>query len=300
MIGVSDSSSHSPTHGQHLDPSAPHGHASFADKIAVVTGGSQGLGFATASLMKARGAAGILLVGRDQEKGDAAARRLDGDGCRVEFASIDLREAGSADAVAERADADFGTVHTAVNCAAITARGTVWNATDEMWDDMLAVNVRAPARLISTLAPIMKRDGVAGTFVLIGSIAHHGGIPELYTYSPSKYALEIVARNAAFSLMPHRIRVNLLNPGWMDTPAEHDIQKRYHDAPDDWLVEAEAAQPFGRLLKPQEIARGICYLASEESGMMTAASIDFDQTIPGVGDMPRSTIPVPEHYPWQD
>jgi len=287
-------------HGQNLDHRAPHGHASFAGKTAVITGGSQGLGLATAELMKARGAAGLLLVGRDQAKGTATADRLNGDGCQVEFASIDLAKHGAADRVAERVDTSFGVVHTAVSCAAITARGTVWNASDQMWDDMLAVNVRAPARLISTLAPIMRRENVDGTFVLIGSIAHHGGIPELYTYSPSKHALETVARSAAFSLMPHRIRVNLLNPGWMDTPAEHVVQHHYHGADDNWLASAEAAQPFGRLLKPQEVARGICYLASAESGMMTAASIDFDQTIPGVGDMPRSTTPVPEHYPWQD
>jgi NAD(P)-dependent dehydrogenase (short-subunit alcohol dehydrogenase family) len=84
----------------------------------------------------------------------------------------------------------------------------------------------------------------------------------------------------------------------MDTPAEHEVQKKFHDAPDDWLQEAEAGRPFGRLLKPEEVARGICYLASGESGMMTGASIDLDQTIPGVGDLPLAK-PVAEHYPWQ-
>ena len=121
----------------------------------------------------------------------------------------------------------------------------------------------------------------------------------LWPYSTSKHALESLVRNAAFSLMPERIRVNMLNPGWMDTPAEHETQQRFHDAPDDWLVAAEAAQPFGRLLKPQEVARGICFLASAESGMMTGASVDFDQTIPGAGDLPRAE-PVPESFSWQD
>jgi len=105
--------------------------------------------------------------------------------------------------------------------------------------------------------------------------------------------------SAAFSLMPEHIRVNMVNPGWMDTPNEHATQKRFHDAPDDWLVEAEAAQPFGRLLKPAEVARVICFLASDESGMMTGASLDMDQTVPGTGDLPRPQ-PVPMEYPWED
>lgn len=288
-----------PDHGQALDPANPFEHASFDDRVAVITGGTQGLGRATAELMKSRGARGLLLVGRDQAKGEAAAAELNGPDCRVEFVAADLMHAESIDLIAETTDSLFGTVDSVINCAASTGRGTVWNATADMWDEMLHVNVRAPALLITAMAKIMKREQTAGTFVLIGSVAHHGGITELYTYSPSKHALETVARNAAFSLMPHQIRVNLLNPGWMDTPAEHAVQQRFHGADDDWLTAAEAAQPFGRLLKPQEIARGICFLASRESGMMTGASIDFDQTIPGVGDMPRASV-VPEHMPWQD
>ncbi len=120
----------------------------------------------------------------------------------------------------------------------------------------------------------------------------------LWPYAASKHALEALVKNAAFSLMTEGVRVNMINPGWMDTPAEHDVQKRFHDAPDNWLEAAEASQPTGRLLKPQEVARGICFLASDESGMMTGASVDFDQTIPGVGDLPRSE-PVPEHFSWE-
>lgn len=287
------------THGQELDPNEPFSHASFTGKVGVITGGSQGLGLAAAELMVARGAAGLLLVARDAEKGNAAAARLSTPTCRVEFLSIDLSESGAVDAVADSVDTTFGTVHTAISCAAATGRGTVWNSTEQMWDDMLGLNVRVPAMLTTAMAKLMKRDDVSGTIVLVGSIAHHGGLSQLYTYSPTKHALETVARNAAFALMPHHIRINLINPGWMDTPAEHVVQKRFHGADDNWLADAEAEQPFNRLLKPQEVARGICFLASDESGMMTGSSIDFDQTIPGVGDMPRATE-VPEYFEWQD
>jgi NAD(P)-dependent dehydrogenase (short-subunit alcohol dehydrogenase family) len=97
----------------------------------------------------------------------------------------------------------------------------------------------------------------------------------------SKAALAALTRNAAFSLMPDRIRVNGLNIGWMDTPGEHDIQMRYHTDDKDWLKKAEAKQPFGRLIKPTEVARAVAYLASDESGLMTGANVDFDQQVLG-------------------
>ena len=259
---------------QELDPTAPFAFGSFAGKTCVVTGGTQGLGFAVAELMKARGAQAILLVGRNVAKGEAAAASLD----------VDER---------------YGTVHCLAACAAATWRGTVWNTSGEMWDEMLALNVKTPGLLITGLAKIMKREGVRGSMALVGSIAHHGGIGELFPYVVAKHGLEAMVRHAGYSLRMERIRVNLINPGWMDTPAEHDVQKKFHDAPDDWLEKAEAGQPFGRLLKPQEVARGICFMLSDESGMMSGASIDFDQTMPGQG--PGAPFDaVPEHFPWEN
>ncbi len=282
-----------------LDPDDPHAHSSFEGRVGVITGGTQGLGFATAALMKARGADGLVLVGRDHDKGSAAARSLSDDHCRAVFVGADLNNDSDVQRVIDGVDAEFGTAHAFVNCAAATWRGTVWNTTAAMWDEMLGLNVKMPGLLITGLAKVMKREHVAGSMVLVSSIAHHGGNEVLWPYSTSKHALETMVRSAAFSLMPENIRVNMVNPGWMDTPNEHVTQQRFHDAPDDWLVHAEAAQPFGRLLKPAEVARVICFLASDESGMMTGASLDMDQTIPGAGNLPRPE-PVPMRYDWED
>jgi NAD(P)-dependent dehydrogenase (short-subunit alcohol dehydrogenase family) len=93
-----------------------------------------------------------------------------------------------------------------------------------------------------------------------------------------------MTRNLAFQLMRHRIRVNLVKPGWMDTPAEDVIQRQYEGADDGWLDRAEAKMPFGRLIKPEEIARTIVHLATDESGMMTGACIDWGQAVLGAGD----------------
>lgn len=283
---------------QALDPSQPYRHGSFEGQTFVVTGGSQGLGNAVAALLKARGAEAILLVGRDQAKGDAAASALDGDGCSVSFVSSDLGSTEGVDRVIATVDERYGKVHGLAACAAATWRGSVWNTTGDMWDEMLAINVKSNGLLISGLAKIMDREGIAGSMALVGSIAHHGAIGELFPYIVAKHALEAMVRHAAYSLRMERIRVNLINPGWMDTPAEDVAQKTFHAAPDDWLATAEAQMPFERILKPQEVARGICFMLSSESGMMSGASIDFDQTMPAQGPAaPFESIP--RHFPWE-
>ena len=284
---------------QTLDVSDPYRHGSFSGQTCVVTGGSQGLGNAVAQLMKARGAQNIMLVGRDQAKGDAAAAELDGDGCSVSFLSSDIGTSTGIDNIVSTVDERYGTVHAVASCAAATWRGTVWNTTGDMWDEMLAINVKANGMLITGMAKLMDRDGVAGSIALVGSIAHHGAVGELFPYVVAKHSLEAMVRHAAYSLRMEQIRVNLINPGWMDTPNEDAIQKQFNDAPDDWLEKAEPQQAFGRLLKPQEVARGICFMLSGESGMMSGDSIDFDQTMPGQGpSAPHESIP--RHFPWEN
>ena len=93
-----------------------------------------------------------------------------------------------------------------------------------------------------------------------------------------------MTKNVAYAVMKYRIRVNGLNIGWMDTPGEDRIMKTYHDAHPDWLKQAEAARPVGRLLKPTEVARATAFLSSDESGLMTGSIIDFDQQVLGAGN----------------
>lgn len=260
---------------------------SLEGKVAAVTGSTQGLGEATVRLMAERGAAGIVVVGRNGDRGRAVAESLP---CPAEVVVADLSEPDAPDRVIAAADASFGRVDVLVNAAALTVRGSVWDTDAALWDQMLHLNVRAPGLLISAAAKVMARERTAGSIVNIGSVVAHGGPDFLYPYSTSKAALGTLTRNAAYTLMRHRIRVNLLQPGWMATPGEDVIQRRFHDADDGWLERAAAELPFGRLIDPDELARAICYLASDESGMLTGAVIDFDQTVPGAGNAPVPTL----------
>ena len=264
--------------------------SSMHGKVLLLSGASRGVGECVARLAVERGAAGLALVGRDTKTGEALAKELTSLGTKTIFISANLAKPDEPARIIETVDRTFGVVHGLLNSAAETSRGSVWDTTPEMFDTMMSVNVRAPFMLIQGCAKIMKREGVAGAVVNIGSVTGYGGDVNLTHYAISKGALHTLTRNCAYSLMRDRIRVNLLNPGWMDTPTEDATQRRWHNAQDGWLQKAESEQPLGRLIKPDELARTIMFLLSDESGLMTGAVIDFDQSVVGAGSPSKPKV----------
>ncbi len=259
------------------------GQARLDGKVAIVTGGTQGLGEAIARLFARRGAAGIVICGRHAERGENVRQALETLGTAAVFVKADLASVAAARAVVEAADSRFGRVDVLVNAAGLTDRGTILDTTEERYDELFNVNVRAPFFLMQEAAKIMIRETIQGAIINIQSMSAHGGQPFLSAYSTSKGALATLTRNVAHSLVRHRIRVNGLNIGWMHTPGEDRVMREYHGAQDGWLEEAVKTRPFGRLIDPEEVARTCLWLASAESGLITGANIDFDQTIVGVG-----------------
>ena len=266
------------------------GFSSMHGKVLLLSGASRGVGECVARLAVERGAAGLALVGRDTKTGEALAKELTSLGTKTIFISADLANPDEPVRIVEMVDTTFGVVHGLLNSAAETSRGSVWNTTPEMFDSMMSVNVRAPFMLIQGCAKIMKREGVAGAVVNIGSVTGYGGDVNLTHYAISKGALHTLTRNCAYSLMRDRIRVNLLNPGWMDTPTEDATQRKWHNAQDGWLQKAESEQPLGRLIKPDELARTIMFLLSDESGLMPGAVIVFDQSVVGAGSPSKPKV----------
>jgi len=251
---------------------------------AIVTGGRRGIGRAIAHALAE---AGFDMTVVDIESGAAARETENGlreRGARSIFVEADIADLASHAKIIERSYAAFGRLDCLVNCAGLTDRGSILSTTPEVYDRLFDVNARAPFFLIQEAAKLMRRDATAGTVVNVISMSAHGGQPFLAAYSASKAALAALTRNAAYALMPDRIRVNGLNLGWADTPGEDSIQRREHGARDGWLAAAEAAQPFGRLIKPAEAARAIAFLASDESGLMTGSIVDFDQSVLGAYD----------------
>src|ERR1700761_7416957 len=262
------------------------GPANLNGKIAIVTGGSQGLGEAIARLFGERGAAGLVICGRNAKNGERVANEISATGCPTVFVKADPSNVADCRKVVAKADERFGRVDALVNAAGLSDRGNIFETTEERFNEIFNVNVRAPFFLIQESVRIMRRDKIAGSIVNIQSMSAHGGQPFITAYCASKGGLAALTKNVAHSLLKFRIRVNGLNIGWMSTPGEDRIMKTYHDAQDGWLEAAMKTRPFGRLLDPKEVARACAYLASDESGLMTGSNIDFDQTVVGTGDPP--------------
>lgn len=251
-------------------------------KIAVITGGTQGLGAAIAMQLAAAGAAGIVTCGRAREKGETVAKDIQArTGCSVRFVQADLASVSDCRAVVEAADETFGQVDILVNAAGITDRGDILTTDEALFDRMFAVNVRAPFFLMQEAIRRMVRDNIEGAIVNIGSTSALAGQPFIASYCASKAALATLTRNTAYAAMRNRIRVNQLNIGWMASDGEDRIQREYHGADENWLEKAAAEQPFGRLLAPQEVAKAVAYLASDDAGLMTGSVINFDQSVWG-------------------
>lgn len=251
-------------------------------KVAIVTGSTQGLGEAVAREMIAeKMIGGLVICGRNAAGGRKLSDEFTGRGCKTEFVAADLSRVEDCRKVIDAARRNYSRIDYLVNSAATSERGTILDSTPELFDRIFALNVRAPFFLMQGALQLMIEKRIAGSIVNIVSMSSHGGQPFLSPYSTSKGALATLTKNVAQSVVRHRIRVNGLNLGWMDTPGEDAIQKKFHNAASNWLERAEASQPSGRLIKPAEAARAVAFLLSERSGLMTGSIVDFDQNVVG-------------------
>jgi NAD(P)-dependent dehydrogenase (short-subunit alcohol dehydrogenase family) len=257
--------------------------------IAVVTGGTQGLGKAIASLFAEAGASGIAIVGRGVAKGEKVAADITAaTGVPVMMVAADLARIEDVRAVTPAVVARFGRVDILVNAAGLTDRGNMFNTDPALFDRMVAVNTRAPFFLIQDAGKVMHQKGIEGRIVNIGTTSSRAGQPFLAPYAVSKGALTTLTRHAAFALMRNRIHVNQLDIGWMDSDNERALILSETGDPD--FIDRKAAdKPFGRILATSEVARAVLWMASADSGMMTGAVIQFDQSVWGGYD----DVPVP-------
>jgi NAD(P)-dependent dehydrogenase (short-subunit alcohol dehydrogenase family) len=243
-------------------------------KVVLVTGSTQGLGAAIAARVAQLGAAGLVISGRDRERGERVSEELG-----ALFVPGDLASEADCRALIAACAERFGRLDGLVNAAGLSTRGTLDHTSVALWDRLFAVNVRAPFILTQEAARLM-RSGGGGSVVNIVTMASHGGEPVLMAYSASKGALATLTRNLGYSLQPDRIRVNGLNIGWTATEGEHGVQTGVGQ-PGDWLAEADAGRPLGRLLRPDDIAPMVTYLLSDAARMVTGSVVDFDQTVHG-------------------
>ncbi len=260
----------------------------LAEHNFIVTGGTQGVGAAIALRLARGGAAGLVVVGRDRQRGEAVCTEIEASGCAAQLVIADLADVEACRGVVAACQERFGRLDGLVNAAGITDRGGIEDTTPELWDRLFAINVRAPFFLSQDAVKLMRRNPIegtsqAGSIVNIITMSSHGGQPKLTAYSASKGALATLTRNLGHALRRDRIRVNGLNIGWTETPNEHRVQ-RAEGQPENWLETAEADQPFGRLIKTADVAEATLFLLGPGSGVMTGSVIDYDQMVIGAYD----------------
>jgi NAD(P)-dependent dehydrogenase (short-subunit alcohol dehydrogenase family) len=248
--------------------------APLAGRVALVSGGAQGIGRAIAERFQRAGAR-VLILDRDRAEGQRCAVELTAaePGLPVEFLAADLLAADQVAAVAADLRQRHGRIDVLVNNAGIEIARSFETCTLGDWDRILGVNLRGAFVLTQALLPLFSPDG--GSIVNISSIHATHAFAESLPYACSKAGLVALTRNLALELAPRRIRVNVICPGYVDTRLWEEY---LHQAPDPAALDAAttALHPVGRRGMPADIAEAALFLAADTAAFMTGASLVVD------------------------
>jgi len=244
----------------------------FKDKVVVVTGATSGIGRSTAEAFGREGAS-VVAVGRDASALAEVAAHINGSGGRAVDHRADVTAADAPRQIIERAISEFGGVDVLVNSAGIIATGTLDATTDEVWDTMMAVNLRAPFRLMRAASPHLQAR--KGAVVNVSSVNGLRSFPGVLAYCVSKAGVDHLTRCAAIEMAPLGVRVNAVNPGVTVTNL-HRRSGMDGTQYASFLERAKTTHPLGRPGDPDEIAALIVFLASDRAGWMTGETIPID------------------------
>jgi len=240
----------------------------MSGKAALVTGAARGIGKATARQLCREGAR-VLLADLDEDALELARAELAGEGSEVAAAGCDVTQAEDAHALVAACVERFGALHVVVPSAGVFAFEGLMDTHPDEWDRQMTVNARGPFLLARAAIDAMRTQPEGGAVVLISSISGIAGQPDLVAYGASKFAVSGIVKHLAIEWADRGIRVNGVAPGTTLTEA-------VRAQPAEVTERLRRQHPMGRLAEPEEIARAICFLASDEASFVTGAILPVD------------------------
>jgi glucose 1-dehydrogenase len=235
------------------------------DRVAVVTGAAQGIGYAIAERF-AREGAKVAIGDINAEKGEAAAAKLGGDAL---FHQADAGYRADADALIARAVAAFGRIDILVNNAGITHNADFLDVTEEDFDRVIRTNLKSVFLCGQAAARRMVAQGGGGAIINMASVNALLAIPNQVPYGASKGGINQLTRVMAIGLAPHRIRVNAIGPGTIMTELARESVLRNEAA----TRMVMSRTPIGRFGEPEEVAAVALFLASDDASYVTGQTI---------------------------
>lgn len=240
------------------------------DKVALVTGASLGIGRAIAIALGKAGATVIVNYRSHRGHADDTVAEIRAQGSEAIAVPADVSDQSAVEDLVAEAVKRFGRFDIAVSNAVYSDRELFHEADMDGFRRTIDVTMWGAFYLARAAAQQMIRQGGGGSILVVSSPHAYVPVPLAMAYNMSKAAIDQMARTAAIELAPHKIRVNILHPGWIDTPGE----RKY--ASEEQLASAGAKLPWGRLGTAEEVARGAVFLCDPASDYITGSSLLID------------------------
>jgi len=242
----------------------------FSNKVALVTGGSTGIGFATAEAFLREGAARVYITGRSQDSLATAAATL---GAKAVPVRGDVASLADLDWLKKQVESDGEKLDVIFANAGVAEYNTFGTTSEAEFDRIIGINVKGVFFTVQTLLPVL-RDG--GAIVLTSSIVSAKGMPNLSLYNASKAAVRSFARTWANDLKERGIRVNAVSPGVTETPIFVNGLKLTQEQQEGFAAYVKESAPLGRVAVPAEIASAVLFLASDDASYVTGVELSVD------------------------
>ncbi|MEM2104146.1 MAG: glucose 1-dehydrogenase [Candidatus Bathyarchaeia archaeon] len=247
--------------------------AKLKGKVAIITGAGSGIGRATAVLFAKEGAK-VAVVDCNKDSGEETVKIIRQSGGEAVFIYADVSKASDVQKMVETVVGKYGAIDILFNNAGINLALPITELPEETWDEIINTNLKGVFLCSKNVIPIMKRQG-SGIIINMGSSSALVGVPYFGAYSASKGGILALTRTMALEVAPFKIRVNCICPGMVETPLSKRTWEKMRIS-EEKRGERAKSIPWGRVGEPEEIARAVLFLASEDSSYMTGSNLTVD------------------------